>query len=132
LTGYTASDWSGDCTAGGSVTIEAGVDKTCYITNSDIQPLLTVTKVVNNNYGGTLGAGDFTLYVDTTEVVSGEQNGYDVGTYTVSEDTPPTGYEFVSITGDCDPDTGEVTLAVGDVKSCTITNQDIQPKLTVI
>ena len=35
LPGYTASAWSGDCTANGQVTLNPGDNKTCRITNND-------------------------------------------------------------------------------------------------
>ncbi len=125
--GY-ASEMSGDCDAGGNVTLAPGDVKVCVFTNDDIQPLLTVTKIVVNDNGGEAIVADFLLYVGTQLVLSGEQNGFDAGNYTVSEDGP-SGYAG-SIAGDCAED-GDVSLSVGEVKSCTITNDDIQPKLTV-
>lgn len=94
-----------------------------------VQPKLTVTKEIINDNGGNKTVQDFPLFVGTTPVTSGEQNGFNAGTYTVRE-TQQTGYEAV-ISGDCASD-GSITLSVGDVKSCTITNNDIQPKLTVV
>ncbi len=93
-------------TAGASVTL-------C---NTGIQPKLTVNKVV---VGGTKVVSDFPLFVNTTKVTSSIQNGFNVGTYTISE-TNQANYSGV-ITGDCSA-TGAITLNVGDVKSCTITN----------
>ncbi|MBI4099616.1 hypothetical protein HY440_01270, partial [Candidatus Microgenomates bacterium] len=121
--GYSAS-YSADC----SGTIANGQTKTCTVTNNDIQPKLTVTKVVVNDNGGDKVVSDFPLFVDATSVTSGQENGFNAGTYTVSETTQD-GYS-PSISGDCDSN-GSVTLAVGDVKSCTITNDDIAPTLTV-
>ncbi|MDD5039944.1 MAG: SdrD B-like domain-containing protein [Patescibacteria group bacterium] len=129
LYGYEASAWGGDCGRDGSITLLPGDQKICTITNSDIQPKLTVTKVVNNDNGGNAVVADFPLFVDTTSVTSGVQNGFNAGSYVISE-TNKAGYS-ASITGDCDVN-GNVTLAVGDVKSCTITNDDIAPKLKLI
>ncbi|MDD2647033.1 MAG: hypothetical protein PHV78_03680 [Patescibacteria group bacterium] len=84
---------------------------------------LTVTKVVINDDGGTSQVSDFSLYVGETQVVSGETNNFPVGTYLVSEQGP-SGYT-ATFSGDCDAD-GVITLAIGDNKSCTITNNDIQ------
>ena len=109
--GYSESK-STDC----SGTIAAGVPKTCTITNDDIQPLLTVTKIVN---GGLKQIADFPLFVDATSVISGVQNGFNAGAYTVSE--TPQGTYVPTISGNCASD-GSITLALGDVKSCTITN----------
>ena len=129
LYGYSASVWGGDCAADGTITLNEGDNKTCTITNDDIQPLLTVTKIVFNNDGGTLQVFDFPLFVDSTSVTSGVQNGFNAGSYTISE-TNIFGYDAV-ISGDCFLD-GSVTLGVGDTKSCTITNMDIAPTLKLV
>ena len=129
-TGYAASAWGGDCAADGSVTLNIGDNKTCTITNNDIQPKLTLVKTVINNNGGTKTVADFPLFVNTTSVTSGVANGFDAGSYTASE-TSQYGYAASSWGGDCAAD-GSVTLSVGDNKTCTITNDDIQPKLTLV
>ena len=59
---------------------------------------------------------------------SGVQNTFSTGAHTVSETTDPT-YTAV-ISGDCAAN-GQITLAAGDVKACTITNTFNAPKLTV-
>ncbi|HUR24688.1 MAG TPA: hypothetical protein VM327_01570 [Candidatus Thermoplasmatota archaeon] len=128
LPGYAAT-FSGDCNAQGQVTLALNTTRTCTITNNDTRPLLTVTKVVVNDHGGTAQVADFPLLVDATGVTSGSQHGFDVGTHHVSE-TGMTGYAS-RFSGDCD-DAGNVSLAPGNVKSCTITNDDIQPLLTVV
>ena len=125
VTGYSIS--YDNCSG---LVIPNGGTATCTITNNDIQPKLTVTKVVTNDNGGTKVIADFPLFVDATSVTSGAQNGFDADTYIVSE-TQQTGYA-ATISGDCDPTTGSVTLSVGDVKSCTITNNDIPAKLTIV
>jgi uncharacterized repeat protein (TIGR01451 family) len=124
VTGYTGSS-STDCTG----TVAAGQNKTCTVTNNDVQPKLTVTKVVVNNNGGTGVVSDFPLFVGATGVTSGVQNGFNAGAYVVSE-TSQSGYTG-TIAGDC-AGNGSITLVVGDVKSCTITNDDQAASLTVI
>lgn len=121
--GYSSSS-SADC----SGTIAFGETKTCTITNNDVQPKLTVTKVVIN-HGGSKVVSDFPLFVDTTGVISGVQNGFNAGTYTVSETGDPnyTG----TISGDCNSQTGSVTLAAGDDKTCTITNEELPATIVV-
>lgn len=101
--------------------------KTCTITNDDIQPKLTLVKTVVNNNGGTLGVSDFPLYVGATQVTSGQTNGFNAGSYTVSE-TEQTGYSPTGWGGDCAAN-GTITLLPGDNKTCTITNDDIAPTL---
>ncbi len=122
--GYAASFSSG-C----SGTIALGETKFCTITNDDIAPRLTVTKVVVNDNGGTRQVADFSLFVDGMGVTSGVQNEFAAGTYTVHESNA-TGYVAV-ITGDCN-ENGLIELHPGDVKSCTITNNDLAARLTVI
>jgi large repetitive protein len=128
------------------VDLTSGASWTCTVTNTDSQPTLKVVKVVDNQNGGALQSSDFTLHVESNGVdvagspaagsASGTTYSLDAGTYTVSEDSPPAGYQFVSATGDCslNPDSGviSVNLAVGDSKTCTITNSDEPAHLTLI
>jgi hypothetical protein len=121
--GY-ASSFSGDCDSDGSVTLSAGDEKTCTITNDDIAPQLTVTKTVINNNGGTKTVSNFPLFIDGVSVTSGVASTTSIGSHTVSE-TSDSGYT-ATIGGDCAAD-GTITLSLGDAKTCTITNDDIQP-----
>ena len=119
-TGYAPSSWGQDCAANGSITLLPGQSKTCTITNDDIAPKLTVTKVVVNKDGSDAQVSDFNLFVNSEKVTSGVENTFDAGEYTVYEENL-TGFTS-SITGDCD-ENGLVDLNPGDVKSCTITNE---------
>jgi len=123
--GYTQTSISDDC----SGSIAVGQTKTCIITNDDIQPLLTVTKVIINDNGGTLTVNDFPLFIDGNPVTSGVANTVNAGTHTVSE-TSQTGYT-ATIGGDCAHD-GTITLNLAENKECTITNDDQPAKLIVI
>ena len=92
---------------------------------------LVVVKHVVNDDGGTAQAGDFNLHVQSGGVdVSGSpQAGSETGTtyslapgtYSVSEDAFA-GYD-AAVGGDCD-EGGQVTLAAGETKTCTLTNDD--------
>ena len=110
------------------VAVQSGSVTTCTFTNAPVKPKLTVTKVVVNNNGGTKVVADFPLFVNTTGVTSGVQNEFDAGNYTVSETGQAT--YTATITGDCAAD-GTITLSLGDVKACTITNNDNAPSLTL-
>lgn len=88
-------------------------------------PILTVIKTVINNSGGTKVISDFPLFINGVPVTSGVANTTTIGLHTVSETSDP-GYTSV-IGGDCAAD-GTITLALGDVKVCTITNDDIAPR----
>jgi len=118
-TGYSQTG-SGDC----SGTIVAGETKTCTITNDDIAPQLIVNKVVVNDNLGTKVISDFPLFIDNGSVASGVVSSTSVGLHTVSENSD-SGYTS-TIGGNCATD-GTITLALGDVKTCTITNDDIVP-----
>jgi uncharacterized cupredoxin-like copper-binding protein/plastocyanin len=126
--GYSAS-FSADC----SGTIANGETRTCTVTNDDVQPQLIVIKYVINDNGGTALAGDFTMDVTGTNTspasFAGDESGttvaLDAGSYSVDE-TGPAGYA-ASFSADC---TG--SIAIGETKTCTVTNNDISPTLTVI
>jgi Prealbumin-like fold domain len=130
LPGYTFDGFSGACDSNGDVTVALGEDKTCTLTNSDIEPKLTVVKTVVNDNGGTLQVSDFPLFVDSTSVFSGEKNGFDAGTHTVSE-PEQFGYEAGDWGGDCAAD-GTITLQLADDKTCTITNDDEPGTIVII
>lgn len=126
--GYAAS-MSSDCS--GSIAI--GESKTCTVTNNDVAPQLTVIKHVVTDNGGTAVAGDFTMNVTATDPSQasfpGNEAGttitLDAGSYSVGE-TGPSGYA-PSLSADCSG-----SIGIGQTKTCTVTNDDIQPKLTVI
>jgi hypothetical protein len=83
---------------------------------------LTVTKVVS---GGTAQPNDFNLKVGTMAVQSGVAKTFSAGSYTVSE-TNLANYIAGVWGGDC-TSIGQVTLAVGQSKTCTITNTYVPP-----
>lgn len=94
---------------------------------------LTVTKVVTNDNGGNNVVADFQLFADngTTEigVTSGVPTAVPATTYTITETGVP-GY-VASFSGDCNA-SGIITLAPGDNKTCTITNNDLSANITII
>ena len=137
--GYAATI-SGDCSGSGAVTLSPGQNKTCTITNNDIAPGLTVIKHVVNDNGGSATASQWSMHVKSggSDVSGSPFAGSEAGTaktlsagaYVVSESDGPTGY-VASFSGDCDS-SGNVTLDPGESKTCTITNNDVAPTLTVI
>jgi hypothetical protein len=137
-TGTNLADYSvtigGDCNGAGSVTLAAGENKTCTITNLKL-PKLTVNKVCvppsdpglfNLRIDGTTYATDAPCGGTTGPVV------LTVGPHTVSE-TAGTGTNLANydtvIGGDCAAN-GSITLAAGDNKTCSVTNTR-KPTLTV-
>jgi uncharacterized repeat protein (TIGR01451 family) len=129
---YTPSGWGcqGGSQNGNTITLGIGESAVCTISNDDIQPVLTIVKNVVNDNGGVLTIGGFPLFIDGVQVVSGEPNARNAGSYTVSENNQP-GYAPGAWGGDCAAD-GSVQLIIGDSKTCTITNDDIPPELKII
>lgn len=64
MTGYTASAWGGDCAADGTITLAAGENKTCSITNDDQPGTLIVQKVLTQNDGRTDAVTAFSFQVN--------------------------------------------------------------------
>jgi hypothetical protein len=108
--------------------IGAGQTKTCTVTNDDTgieDGKLIVKKHVINDNGGTKQAGDFFIFVKGKNALPdsfpGSENGTEVllspGEYNVSESKPS---PYISkLSEDCSG-----TIASGQVKTCTITNDD--------
>lgn len=141
-TGYVqVGDWvclGGDQTDADTVKLGPGEEATCTITNRDQQPELIVIKDVENNHGGNAAAGEFQLYVNGVPVNQNSPvNGIVANTvYTVSEDLVD-GYVQKGSAACVDNHTQQavshpVTLSEGQSVTCTITNEDIAPGLSVI
>lgn len=115
------------------VNLGLGQSVTCTVTNDDVTPGLTVIKQVINDNGGTKASSDFTMNVTGTNVslpsfpgnAAGTSVTLNSGTYSVAE-TSPNGYS-ASYSEDCSG-----SIALGQTKICTITNNDIPALLTVI
>lgn len=112
----------------------SSVKKIGYATITEIAALHVIKQVVNDNEGAAI-ASSFNLHVRISGVdVSGSpavgaltpgvSYSLSPGAYAVSEDTDASYAQ--SFSGDCDS-SGNVILAVGDVKTCTIINNDIPP-----
>lgn len=135
LSGYTATAWGTDCNADGTITLAPGDTKTCTITNNDVAPTVTLTKTVTNDNGGTKSASDFTLTLDGVAVTQGNATTVKANTAIAIDEASVSGYRFVRITGDRGCPTalgGTVTLSEGQNLSCTVENDDIPARLTVI
>jgi hypothetical protein len=127
---------NGGLFSGADVTVAEGRQVTCSITNTDDAPALTLIKAVVNDDGGEAGPGDFQLRLDGGIYVnapfgSGASPPVTAGTpYTLSEDPFP-GYDDLGVV--CfDEGAGEVvphpvTLALGQVVTCTLSNNDQPP-----
>jgi hypothetical protein len=120
--------FSGDCDASGSVTMISNLAKTCTITNEEKLAYLIIHKNVIN-HGGSKVAADFAPYkIDGNTVILNASTNVNSGIHLVSETTDPNYSQTFS--GDCDS-LGSVTLASGETKTCTITNeQTVLPTVT--
>lgn len=98
-------------------------------TTPESAPRLTVVKTVINDNEGTAKADDFSLRVNDVRVVSGVARVFSPGSYVVSEATTTVASGTTTMTytqtfgGGCDS-SGTVTLGLGDVKICTVINDD--------
>jgi len=131
---YTAT-FSDNCSSDLNGPLDFGETRVCSITNNDIAPTLTVIKLVTNDNGGTETPSAWTMSITGGNPSSSSFPGSSTGTtitldantaFTVSE-AGPAGYSSSS-TGTC----SSTGLAPGATASCTFTNDDIAPKLTVI
>ena len=143
--GYTGGDWicTGDGVQdGNSITLGVGESATCTITNTDDEPSLTLVKELDFNNGATALKSDFTLIATGPSGFSGvgpsvssddEVDEFQVGTYTLSESGPDgyTGGDWIC-TGDGVQDGNSITLDAGESATCTITNTDDEPSLTLV
>ncbi len=143
LPGYTASEWGGDCKPSGPtrfgsprllgvVTLALGEHKTCTITNDDRSTTITLQKTVINNNGGTATEADFQPQLigpspsnTVTNVVWDVPQNVAPGTYSANEIAHAAGYTAGQWEADC-AEGGTVTVAQGEHKICTITNDDEQ------
>ena len=117
-----------------SVTVSPGENVVCTFTNTRDTGTITVVKEVTNDDGGTAGPSDFKLYVNGQQVTNGVDGVFNSNvSYDVSENAV-TGYQQKSIV--CMlagvPISRPFTLLKGQHVTCTITNDDVAPKLTVV
>ena len=120
--GYLTT-YSADC----SGTVAGSETKTCTITNNDVPTTATLTVIANvtNDNSGSLGPGDFPLFIDGVAVSNGVGVTVSPGSHTVTG-TGATGYSPSPWGSHCDPG-GTITLAAGGSKTCSITYDDIPP-----
>ena len=137
--GYTAGSFS--CSGGGTLATDvltltaadAGNTITCTITNTDTPTHLIINKVVVNTSGGVLTPAAFSGTITGAVVATGGNTWSGastnrllttVGAYSVSE-TAQAGYTG-ALSTDCSG-----TIAVGETKTCTITNTFNPPRLAL-
>src|SRR5207249_1834352 len=127
---YTMST-SGTC----SGAIVADTTQTCTVTNDDKPAYLIVIKHVINDNGGTKKAADFTTTISGVTTATPSAPGVEapgvtnelttVGSYSVDE-VAHVGYTR-TLSADCSG-----TIALGQTRTCTITNDDQGAHLIVI
>jgi hypothetical protein len=130
--GYTTS-FSGACNGTDQVTVANGGDVTCTVTNEQQYGTITVIKVVNNTLGGDDVPSSFSLFVHAVSgnvsVTNGVAKNFAPGSYDATEGGHA-GYS-ATFSGDCSS-SGHIILAASDNKTCTITNHDQVPHITLI
>jgi hypothetical protein len=147
-TQYSCVKNGGAPVLGNSITLALGDTAVCSITNTDNAPSLTLNKIVVSDNGGTASESSWNLLADggaagtlsgagaagSADVVSGA--AFKVGTYALSESGSVTGYtngtQYSCVKNGAAPVLGNsITLALGDVAVCSITNTDNAPSLTL-
>ncbi len=117
--------------------VPTGDSVVCTITNTLLQSHLTLVKQVTNDNGGTALATDWTLNANGPTPISGTSGSANVtnatvnaGSYALTETNGPSGYTasaWVCVGGT--QNGSNISLAPGQDATCTITNDDIAPKL---
>lgn len=141
VSGYKNGTWSctddvTGATVSEPVTLALGQKVTCEITNDDQPATLIVKKIVNNTYGGTKTAGNFSFSVNGatatpfTELANDSLRGensvnLNAGEYSVEEPEAFSGNYTTTYSDDC-----VGAMNVGDSKTCTITNSDTFASIT--
>src|SRR5206468_4336651 len=126
--GYDAT-FSANCAG----TIALGETKTCTVTNNDQAAHLIINVVVVNNNGGSLAPSAFSGAIGGTVVAGGNTwagastslTPTLLGSYSVTESAVP-GYA-TTFSADCGG-----TIGLGETRTCTITNDDLPARLTLI
>ncbi|WP_402840253.1 VWA domain-containing protein [Microbacterium sp. GXS0129] len=123
-----------------TLTLALGEHVTCTFTNDDIAPTLTLRKDVINDNGGTRQPGDWsgllsaTADGETVTYLHNQTRSVAAGDYALSEQQL-SGYAQtdLSCVGSAAPlDDAVITLQPGQNVTCTFTNDDIAPKLTLM
>ncbi len=133
----TTATYAITCTGEGG-TAQDSVTVTVNLVESDEATLTLVKNIVNNNTG-TADADDWTLVADGPTDIFGVTGSttvtnatVDVGTYTLSENSGPSGYTASQYScvknGGAAVSGNSITLADGDTATCTITNDDNAPE----
>jgi len=135
---YTSGLWS--CTNGitvtsSQITLTSGQSTVCTINNNDKPAhLIVIKQVVNDNTGAALASAFSTTIAEVTTATPTaagvESPGVDniltsVGSYSVDEGAH-VGYDK-TLSADCSG-----TIALGETKTCTITNNDIPPGTSIL
>ncbi|MEP7112874.1 MAG: hypothetical protein ABI862_06385 [Ilumatobacteraceae bacterium] len=120
----------------GAISVVAGQEIECIVSNVDIAPTLTLIKHVHPDAGGTLSPGDFHLRIDNAAVPQNQPQLLHAGTHTISEDAI-SGYRLVDI--ECtDNANGHpvtynngISLVLDQDVTCVVTNQHDQVDLAI-
>lgn len=143
--GFEPGQWqcAGGELVGDILTVKNGEPVHCRITNTALDPILTLIKYVDNGATGGVGTPqDWVLSADgrasggpiisgTTGEASITNAFVPVGTYTLSEEGDLTGYtssQWVCDNGSTGP---QVTLLLAETVTCTITNTATAPLWSV-
>src|SRR5262249_50954654 len=119
-------------------TMTVGGSATCTITNNDVPPKLTLVNTVINNSGGTASPSAWTLSATGPSLLSGtsgvtSDSTFQTGTYALRASAGPAGYTASAWSCVGGSQSGNsISLALGDIATCTIANDDQPAHLKLI
>jgi uncharacterized repeat protein (TIGR01451 family) len=125
---------------GNSLVLALGQNATCTINNNDTAPRLTLQKTVINDNGGVNVDTDFTLTATGPTTISGVEGAaaitnaaVNAGTYTLTESGAAVA-NYAQGVWSCTAGTltgNSLVLSLGQTATCTITNNDKAPTLSI-
>lgn len=129
LSGYSIGVWGGDCSADGSIFLQAGQAAVCTITYNDMPATLVVNHTVINDSGGTATKADFEVYIDGVLGAWDVSQPIGVGMFSLVISALD-GYQSSQWQGDCAAD-GSITLEPAQDAICDIVSTDMTVDLVL-
>lgn len=117
--GYSTSGWAGACASGGTITPALGTSNSCYISYTAVPSTAKLTLVANIPVGE--NPANFHVFIDGTEVSSGQAINVTPVIHTATYTMPMSGYQASPWSGACNASSGATgSLTAGQTYTCAI------------